>query len=72
MLQILEHQRRLAEGEGGDLPAFRQFLGAFVPAFCRASNNLLDLRVRVCGGWGGWGAREVRGVRSRERQGGMR
>lgn len=51
MLQILEHRRLLAEGEGGDLPAFRQFLGAFVPAFCRASNNMLDLQVRGSGAW---------------------
>lgn len=51
--QILEHRRRLAAGDDGELPAFRQFLGAFVPAFCRASNNLLDLQVRGAGD-GAW------------------
>ncbi|PRW18369.1 origin recognition complex subunit 5-like [Chlorella sorokiniana] len=45
--QIVEYRRRLAQVDSGDLPAFKQFLNAFVPAFCRASNNLLDLEAAV-------------------------
>lgn len=47
--QILEQQLQqhaaASGGCDGQMAAFRQFLGSFLPAFCRASNNLLDLKV---------------------------
>lgn len=45
--KILEQQRQLEMGSTGDAPAYAQFLTAFVPAFCRASNNLLNLQAAV-------------------------
>lgn len=49
--QVLEQRRAAEQGgkAGGDALAYRQFLQLFVPAFCRASNNLLDLQVRGLG-----------------------
>ena len=60
-LQILEHRRSMQAGGhssggggggGNDALSYRQFLQQFVPSFCRASNNLLDLQVGR--GWAGW------------------
>ncbi|EFN58433.1 hypothetical protein CHLNCDRAFT_50195 [Chlorella variabilis] len=42
--QILERRQRAAGVCEGEAPAYRQFLTAFVPTFCRISNNLLDLQ----------------------------
>lgn len=55
--QIVEHcwhrQQCKVTGGGGEAAALTQFLTAFVPTFCRASNNLLDLRVGARA-WSGW------------------
>ncbi|KAL4853474.1 putative DNA helicase MCM9 [Chlorella vulgaris] len=49
--RIVEHcwhrQQCKVTGGGGEAAALTQFLTAFVPTFCRASNNLLDLRAAV-------------------------
>lgn len=53
-MQVLEHRRRQEEGEvesGKDAALYRQFLAAFLPAFCRTSNNLLDAQVGCGGAW---------------------
>ena len=46
--QIVQQRQVRHAGTAGQLgPAFRQFLDTFVPAFCRASRNLLDLQAAV-------------------------
>eukprot|EP00887_Chlorella_sp_A99_P001473 scaffold8.g1473.t1 len=46
LTRIMDARRRRLHGPRDDAP-FRQFLTAFLPAFARASNNLLDLRAAV-------------------------